>query len=197
MVVSIKDQEASARFIDHPIWVELSRAFDSGWTAEGAALHLVGDGLFNLYYMGEGDPAASQHQVSVRFAFSAARWQNFAVGVSAMWFLLSVLGLVLLKRRDQLNVRDVPEGGVAGRVAAYAAQASGVAAVWVLGLAIAWEAISWTGLPSRMPWLPFPADPYGAGDLYLLAALALMLISLTLRLVAAVQVAGRRRRSLK
>jgi hypothetical protein len=190
-LVSVRDQEVFARFVGDPSWVELSRAYDVGWSAERATIHLLGDGLFNLYYVGTGElPATSQ--VTIRFGFSVAPWQGVGIAVSAFCLVVSIVGLAFLRSRRKL---DSPEGSLLGGSTSDLGQAVGIAGFVVLILAIIFEITAWTGVPSKMPWLPLPADPYGVSTIYLIAALSLVLISLVLRLMSglAVPFVGKRR----
>ncbi len=163
-------------------WVELKRAYDPGWTLSDATRHLTADGLFNLYYVGERKRSVEvPGDRLLMFAFSSARWEAYGKFVSLAFVSAAVVALAFLSRRRQ---GPSPHGAGASSQGTFRIElgrdlaAAGIALLGVAGLA---TALSWSGVPSRMPWLPLGSDPYGSSEIYLVIGIGMLLASIIIR----------------
>jgi hypothetical protein len=163
--------------------LELRRSWDDGWRIDRRALHVVGDGLFNLYYVG------GSRQGNFIVEFSTSRSEKVGLLISASWTLLVLLAWVLAKRRrgradavDYLESTNSTWLGEAGRYLGTAGLLV-LAAVALVGL------VTWWGAPSRVPWLmswilPLTgSDLYGRSDQYVAEVVLLLSIATLCRLI--------------
>jgi hypothetical protein len=150
--------------------LELRRSWDDGWRIDRRALHVVGDGLFNLYYVG------GSRQGNFIVEFSTSRSEKVGLLISASWTLLVLLAWVLAKRRrGRADAVDYLESTNSTWLV--------LAAVALVGL------VTWWGAPSRVPWLmswilPLTgSDLYGRSDQYVAEVVLLLSIATLCRLI--------------
>jgi tetratricopeptide (TPR) repeat protein len=150
-------------------WILVRHAYDPGWSLEGATLHAIGDGLFDLYYV----PAPKGQMV---LSFVSRPWEVTGALLAISAVLLCLLGLLALR---------VTRRGSAGTIHAHEvwrfphwASLLGWYGISLLLLSGVVYAAAWLGIPSsgypifNGPWLL--NDPYLAPDLLIALSIGLL-----------------------
>jgi tetratricopeptide (TPR) repeat protein len=160
-------------------WVELRRYYDPGWQLGGAKPTSLGDGLFNLYHV----DAAQLAKAHLTFTYSTVPFERIGQGIAGVSLVVAVLLLVFdIRRRRVVAVVDeaTEESFGPSRIAHWLAIA-GLALLAVTAVAVT---IEWFGVPSQFPMTSFASDPYSVDVGYGGLAVALLLLSATVRVVA-------------
>jgi tetratricopeptide (TPR) repeat protein len=155
-------------------WVELRRTYDTGWRLQHHKPTAVADGIFNLY-----GPVQTAHNGRLTFTFSTMTWQRRGLAITVLVVLAAAVGAWWSSRRERRKRRTerIPRP-VEARFAPWIA-AGGLAFVALAGLAALLE---WFGLPSRLPRIWFLSDPYKLDTLCAEIAVALLVLSVVVRL---------------
>jgi tetratricopeptide (TPR) repeat protein len=157
-------------------WVELRRTYDPGWHLQRHKPTAVAEGLFNLYGP---VPAAAPHD-RLTFTFSTMAWEHRGLALSVLTVIAVIAGIVALARRDR---RKPPTERLVdsfdAKVAPWIAL-GGLAFVVLSGLAALAE---WWGLPSRLPRIWFSSNPYNLDIVFAEIAVALLGLSVAVRVV--------------
>jgi tetratricopeptide (TPR) repeat protein len=156
-------------------WTELRRLYDFGWRLHGEHPAAVGDGLFNLYHPAR--PGGTRHRLV--FTFSTLPWEHRG-DIAAAAVLLLALGLIWRRsvRERAASRTPVPAVPFEGR---WAPVAGGLAVAFI-GLATVASALEWAGLFSKAPHLAITPDPYSLDTVFETTAMALIGVSLVMRL---------------
>jgi hypothetical protein len=163
-------------------WIELMRGFDSGWTLSTAREHILGDGLFNLYYMGtDNDRQPASRQV-LTFSFSSHP-SEFGGAVISLVTVAAALFLIWISARTGEKSGNLGIGIKQSRLSTVSRQL-GVAGLVLLTIAAVVHAITWSGGSLRRAASAVFADPYSAEQLYTVAAMAILGVSIFLRLLS-------------
>jgi lysylphosphatidylglycerol synthetase-like protein (DUF2156 family) len=163
-------------------WVELMRGFDSGWTLAQAREHLLGDGLFNLYYIRATSDQPPPSRQLLTFSFSS---RPSEVGGAVMSLITVAAALFLIwifarrgRRLENLGIRINQS-----RLSSVSTQLA-VAGLVLLAIAAILHTITWLGGPLRIAASAVIADPYGAEEVYTISAMAILAVSIILRLLS-------------
>ena len=156
-------------------WTELRRLYDPGWRLHGRRPAAVGDGLFNLY----NPPHPVTTAKGFGFTFSTLPWEHRGDALTALT-VLAALGLIVVFARRERRAPPVPVAPVplAGRIAPLV----GILGVFFIGLTGLAVTLSWFGVPSIAPWTAVTPDPYALDVVFGATALALLGLSLIVRL---------------
>jgi O-antigen/teichoic acid export membrane protein/tetratricopeptide (TPR) repeat protein len=159
-------------------WVELRRYYDPGWRLDGRKPTTLGDGLFNLYHLTPAQATAAK----LDFSFSTIPWEHVGQAIAVIVVVASLV-LVVVDRRRRQGV-PVPEPAPLPMLA------PSPAARWIAGVGLGVLAftalavtIEWLGLPSGVPATSIASDPYATDVGYGALAVALLLLSLAVRVV--------------
>ena len=167
-------------------WVELRRTFDPAWQLNSAEAHLVGDGLFNLYFV----PAKA---AALDFSFTTREWEALGVALSLL-VLLAVLagylasGRLLWKRSTsrQGGGSLPPVGSHAGSFVSAGAQGLAQAGIVVLVIASLFQAIGWysgSTAANELVTLSLNTNPYAKATYFIAAAMLLLALSAVLHVI--------------
>lgn len=169
-----------------PSWIELRRTYDTGWQAAGTSYHLLGDGLFNVYY-------ASNSSSPTTFEFATLGWEISGALLSIAWGTVAlVLGLIFGSRVILASPKSVlgrPPDGRQRMLRSVAALVA-LAGVTFLGVASYFQWLDWAGIPSKAPsmirWfgLVGGSDPYGQVEGNVAAGMALLAVAIVIHLAA-------------
>jgi hypothetical protein len=179
-LTSMAPEELSANGnVDGPTWIEFTRTYDAGWHLSGATSHLIGDGLFNLYYLPQkASGAAAAHRV-LQLSFSTLPWERVGLLLTFAGVLVAVLSILMVGRGQPRAVIDtIPQNEPLT-----AAIDIAVAGIILIGLAGLSTAIAWSGIGTHLAGVPILSDPVGASDFYAAIAVAFLTIAILLRLV--------------
>jgi hypothetical protein len=163
-------------------WFELRQAYDTGWRSESPSTHMVGDGIFNLYW-------AFTAGHTVIFTFSTDRSETLgvivALSVGGVILLLWMLAAGLLRNRRLRQPARATKAGLLSVAGSYVA----ICGLALLGLATLYECIKWWGLGSLAPWL-VPhigsgrfADLSAVSEFYVALSMLALLISVIFYLI--------------
>jgi tetratricopeptide (TPR) repeat protein len=168
-------------------WIELHRYYDLGWKLRGEPPTALGDGLFNLYHVDRTTAASPR----LTFSFSTILWER-AGEVLALLALVAALLLVWwdLRRRRVAGVQE-DEHVQAVAPPSVVARWIGAAGLVLVAAATVAVTLEWFGVPSSAPLTAVASDPYAVDVGYAAAGIALLVVSLAVRLV--IGVAGARR----
>jgi hypothetical protein len=157
-------------------WMEFRRYYDAGWSIDSPSPHLIGDGLFNLYFVWPGQSHPS-------FVFSTRPWESLGMYLSLAMALI-VLGLVIVaKRAEKRNKVIVAVTSVSSGRERTLSSYFALAGLAFLVLAALSQFLAWYGLPSRVPSLvklmgPFATnDPYSVAEWYVALGGLMLIIS--------------------
>jgi hypothetical protein len=183
VVTSAERVSAAAANPDDP-WIELMRSFDPGWTLPGAHMHLLGDGLFNLYYVGtvEHGTGASRGVLTFSFESHSSEIAGLLMSLIAIAAALLLILLSSGSRNNQSSGRGI---AIERPALSTVARQLALAGVLLLVIAAGVQAITWFALHPALKGISIINDPYGADHFYIAAAMALLLVSMVLRLPGA------------
>jgi hypothetical protein len=166
----------------HP-WVELRRTYDLAWSNNMAASNVVGDGLFNLFYV-TGDPSRQL------FTFTTAKPEMLGVWIAVAWSAATVIALILLAKRrrrpPEPSAYSAPKESEStpktrlNQGALYAC----VTGLLLIGVAAVCQTLGWAGTHSviRSIGSAATARAYDAADYYTALAMVALGASLALHL---------------
>jgi O-antigen/teichoic acid export membrane protein/tetratricopeptide (TPR) repeat protein len=168
-------------------WIELRRYFDPGWTLDGRKPTTLGDGLFNMYHL----DAAQASAAKLNFAFSTSPWETVGQVVAVLVVVVAVLVVVRDRRRRRNSPTAADTERLPDLVPSPAARWIAGLGLAVLGVAAVAVTLEWFGVPSAVPALSFASDPYATDVGYGAVAVAILLVSLAVRVVAQIARSGR------
>ena len=158
-----------------PAWTELRRLYDPGWRFNGTKPTAVADGLFSLYH--------TTKQLTSRrgfvFTFSTLKWERIG---QALTFLAILGALLLLWRQSRAEKKRVATPRIEPVLEGRFAPLVGVLGFLFLGLTALATVFAWFGVASIAPWTAITSDPYGLDIIFGTMALALLGVSLFVRL---------------
>jgi hypothetical protein len=176
-----------------PSWAELKEHYDPGWKLNSSNLHLIGDGMFNLYF-------TSATPSTATFAFSTRAWEGAGRIISLLFILITLLlGAATFRRRwrtedpspSVTDPGDLSDSHNVGRVERPIA----IAGLVLLGLGASAHLAVWWGFHARVPlltnWIGREGNYVtGASELYLACGLLLLLVAIVTRCAKAVYTDG-------
>jgi hypothetical protein len=142
---------------------------------------MLGDGLFNLYYVGstEPQPTGSREVLTFSFISHGAELAGLLMSVAAIAAALILIWLSPRTVDKELQARGI---AVEQQPLSTAAKGLAVAGLVLLVIGAVVHAIIWSGGTSRIAPLNILVDPYSAEQLYIGAGMALLAVSIVLRL---------------
>ena len=176
---------ASSSGDDH--WVELRRLYDPGWRLDGVRPASTGDGIFALYRL-DATRAASP---KLTFAFSTLLWEHIGLLAAALVLILTLAAAVIdfRRHRGQANAMETQFAEVL-LVPSPTGRWVASIGMTVLAFSALASTIEWFGVPSVAPITSFASDPYALDVGYGATAIAVLLLSVALRMVTHIRRAG-------
>jgi O-antigen/teichoic acid export membrane protein/tetratricopeptide (TPR) repeat protein len=166
-------------------WVELRRYFDPGWRLDGRKPAVLGDGLFNLYHL----TAAQANAAKLDFSFSTIPFEHIGQGIAVVVVGMAVFLIIWDRRRRRgTEVVVVPAPMLVPSSLARWIAAVGIGLLAITALVMTLE---WFGVPSALPAASIAADPYAVDIGYGAGAVAVLLLSLLLRVAIHIARSGR------
>ena len=165
--------------VNHP-WISLNIDYDKGWLLHGHRPTVLGGGLLNLYYQ------PSKTNKPLTFQFFTYSWEILGLAISSAITLLSMLFLIVVRRRTRTSSRGATTPSTEDRTSlasSLGAYIGAIAAIFLVITVLA-QTYMYYGIPSRFPSLSISADPYLLNTDFATMAIVLLSLSILIRLGA-------------
>jgi tetratricopeptide (TPR) repeat protein len=164
-------------------WVELRRYYDPGWRLDTHKPVSLGDGLFNVYHLDSAQSSAT----TLSFSYSTLPYERIGEGIALIVLVATVWLAIRVPRRlgfaaSATPVRVKPATFPPSPLARWIAGV-GMAMLVVTAVAMTLE---WFGVPSAIPEVAVAPDPYSVDIGYGGVAIALLLLSVAVRIIAGI-----------